>query len=529
MKKIAFLLAFAALFTAFPVFGVEIVPKPVSLSETGGRITISNNISFCVLQDELAPLVPTWSAIYGPLASDVSTAGQDGATVLLDLDGALGPEEYRLTVGADPDRITVCGGGADGVWWGLQTLAQLLIQGASDDGFDLPCLEISDRPAFSYRAGMLDCGRHFFPTESIKRFIDILAMHKLNVFHWSLTNDQGWRIEIRKYPLLTEVGSVRRETMVGLLSNPKGFDGIPHGGFYSQEEIRDIVKYAEQRHVTVIPEIEMPGHATAALASYPELGCRGEGYEVSTSWGVKEDIFCVGKPGTIPFLEDVLDEVCELFPSRYIHIGGDEAPTARWEECPACQAKMKELGLEKAAYLHGYLLKTIEEHLNAKGRRIIGWDEILDAGVTPTATVMSWRGAEGGKRAALQGNDVIMSPNIYLYFDFYQTEDPASKGERTSGYYLPLSKAYSFDPYEDLNDEASRSHIIGIQGQVWTEYIADFDHVQLMFVPRCCALSEDAWNLEKEDAAAFALRVKDVMIPLYEALGVKYADYALDE
>ncbi|MCD8312666.1 MAG: beta-N-acetylhexosaminidase [Bacteroidales bacterium] len=498
--------------------------------ESEKTITVPHNVSFYVLRPQLESLIPAWLEMYEPVAGVKMARTTDKANVLLDFDPTMGPGEYRLGVEKDPDKIIVAGGDVAGVWWGMQSMAQILLQCAYFEGFELPVMEVRDKPAFAYRGGMLDCCRHFFTVDNVKQFIDILAMHKLNTFHWHLTDDQGWRIEIKKYPLLTEVGSVRSETVIGRVGQRDDFeyDGIPHGGFYTQDEIRDIVQYAADRQITVIPEIEMPGHALAALASYPQLGCRGEGYEVSRMWGIFPDIFCAGNPEVLEFLKGVLDEVCELFPSEYIHIGGDEAPTERWEECPKCQAKKQELGLDNVAYLHGYLLKEIEEYLNEKGRKIIGWDEVLDAGVTPTATVMSWRGAIGGKRAAAQGNDVIMTPNTYFYFDYYQTDDPKANGEPLGiGGHLPLSQVYSFDPYEELDADA-QTHIKGIQANLWAEYIAEFDHVQKMILPRYCALSEDAWGSEKEDYDSFRERVKEVMVPLYETLGLTYAEYGFE-
>ncbi len=527
-KKILCLLGFAAA-AALPLSAVEIVPKPVSMEETGGSVSLSGTIEFYASDPELSTLPGTWEEMYAPLAGVKPAKKASKADVLLEIDPALEDEEYSLSVDPASGQVTIAGGSAAGTWWGMQTLSQLLVQGMTAKGFSLPGLSISDKPAFGYRGGHMDCCRHFFTTENVKKFIDILAMHKLNTFHWHLTDDQGWRIEIRKYPRLTEVGSVRKETLVGHLAKDNNtYDGTPHGGFYTQDEIREIVAYAAARQITVIPEIEMPGHALAALASYPELGCRGDGYEVATTWGVFPEIFCAGNPGTVRFLEDVLDEVCDLFPSEYIHIGGDEAPTESWENCPVCQAKKEELGLDDVAWLHGYLLKTIEDYLNARGRKIIGWDEILDAGVTPTATIMSWRGPAGGKRAAKQGNDVIMTPNIYLYLDYYQTDDPQGKGEPLGiGGCVPLSKVYSFDPYDELDEEA-RPHIKGVQANLWAEYIADFDHLQMMILPRYCALSEDAWGSEKEDFASFRQRVGDAVVPLYEILGLNYAPYGFE-
>ncbi len=529
MKKIFPFLIFAALLGACKSPAVEIVPKPVSIETTRDVVQLSKDLTFNVGSSELADLVTVWGETFAPIAGAGETKTKMRADVLLLIDGDLESEEYSLQIADAPNKVVISGGSTAGVWWGLQTLAQILVQSRSDDGFDAPCVSISDKPYFSYRGGMLDCCRHFFSVDEVKRFIDILSLHKLNTFHWHLTEDQGWRIEIKKYPRLTEVGSIRKETIVGFHHESTEYDGTPYGGFYTQDEIRDIVKYAADRQITIIPEIEMPGHSLGALASYPELGCVGKDYEVSPVWGVFPDIYCAGNPKTLQFLKDVYDEVCELFPSEYIHVGGDEAPITRWEECPKCQAKRAELGLEKTEYLHGYLLRAIEEHLNAKGRKIIGWDEVLDADVTPTATIMSWRGPAGGIRAAKQGNHVVMSPNSYYYLDYYQTADHEANGEPLAiGGYVPLSKTYAFEPFDEL-DEEQKQYITGVQANLWTEYVATFDHAQQMVLPRYCGLSEVAWGSEKEDFASFRKRVVDVMVPLYEALGLNYAKYGLDE
>ena len=440
--------------------------------------------------------------------------------VVTRLDKKLGEEEYVLDTRRARPGIT--GGSEAGIYYGKVTLGQI----AEQTGGEVPCLLIKDKPQFAYRGAMLDCCRHFFPLEDVKKFIDIMAEHKLNVFHWHLTEDQGWRIEIKKYPKLTSVGSVRKCTKVGHYRDVElGFDGIEHGGFYTQDECREIVAYAAERHITVVPEIEMPGHASAALAAYPELGCTGGPYEVICNWGIYPDIFCAGKDTVIRFLEGVLDEVCDIFPGEYIHIGGDEAPRDRWKECPDCQAKMKELGYESEAQLQSYIVNTIEAYLNAKGRKIIGWDEILEGGVSQSATVMSWRGAKGGKAAAALGNDVVMAPNSHFYFDYYQTA--SREGEPLGiGGHLNLRKAYSFDPFEDLDDEV-KAHIKGIQANLWTEYIADFDNAEFHLLPRLAALSEVAWNAGgRTDYDAFVERVRKVLVPEYEAAGYTYADFA---
>ncbi|MCQ2144003.1 MAG: beta-N-acetylhexosaminidase [Bacteroidales bacterium] len=451
---------------------------------------------------------------------DLHTSGK----VVKSVSDKLAPEGYVLV--ARKGKVRIKGGSEAGIFYGEQTLRQILKQ---FDG-QVPDLRIEDAPEFSYRGMHLDCCRHFFAVEDVKEYIDIMAMHKLNVFHWHLTDDQGWRAEIKKYPRLTEVGSVRAQTLVGSY-NPNGpYDGIPYGGYYTQDQMREVVAYAAERHITVIPEIEMPGHASAALAAYPELGCMGGPYKVQEIWGIFPEIFCAGKDTTLQFLKDVLDEICGIFPSEYIHIGGDEAPRMSWEACPDCQARMKELGLESEAQLQSYIVKEIEQYLSSKGRRIIGWDEILEGGVEKTATVMSWRGPQGGKAAAKMGNDVVMTPNSNFYFDYFQTAAPEANGEGIGiGGHINLEKVYSFDPYEDL-DEETKSHIKGVQANLWTEYIADKDKLQQRALPRMAAMAEIAWGASnRTDYPAFVGRIKKALLPLYEEEGYEYAGYAFSE
>ncbi len=470
---------------------VSIVPSPVSLELAGENVSVSHDA------------VP--------------------ALVKYSIDETLGAEEYELTISRD--EIAVKAGSEAGVFYAKGTLDQIIAQ--SPDNV-LPCLTVKDKPQFAYRGAHLDCCRHFWTVDEIKTWIDMIAMHKINVFHWHLTEDQGWRIEIKKYPLLTEYGSIRKKTIAGHLFNSTGYDETPYGGFYTQEQVKEVVAYAAERFITVVPEIEMPGHAVAALACYPELGCTGGPYEVWPDWGVSEDVFCIGKEATFEFLENVLDEVCELFPSEYIHIGGDEAPRVRWENCPDCQKRMKEEGLESEAQLQSYLVARIEKYLNAKGKKIIGWDEILEGGVTPTATVMSWRGPEGGIAAAKQGNNVIMAPNSNFYFDYYQTQDPEKNGEPLGiGGHLNLEKCYSFDPFDQL-DENTKNHIWGIQANTWTEYITTFDHVMWMDLPRMAALAEVAWSAERTSYQNFVDRVQTALLPLYEERGYNYAPFAFE-
>ncbi len=400
-------------------------------------------------------------------------------------------EGYRLEVGEN--EVSITASTHAGLFYGLQTFRQLLAAAPSPEAGArrVPAVSIEDAPRFVYRGMHLDVGRHFFPVEFVKRYIDLLAMYKMNTFHWHLTEDQGWRIEIKKYPRLTEVGAFRKETILEKNFDPYVGDRIPYGGFYTQEEIREVVAYAASRYVTIIPEIEMPGHSKAALAAYPELACTEGPFEVATVWGVHEDIYCPSER-TFAFLQDVLAEVMDLFPGRYIHIGGDEAPKRRWEESATAQEVMRREGLADEHELQSYFIRRIEELLLAHGRRLIGWDEILEGGLAPQATVMSWRGTEGGIEAARQGHDVIMTPTSHVYFDYYQGDpnfEPLAIGGLT-----PLEKVYAFEPIPaELTPEQAR-HILGAQGNVWTEYMKTPQYVEYMVFPRLLALAEVVWS-----------------------------------
>lgn len=534
----------------------SIIPEPQKITQTQSVLPISaTEIKVYASTDELKQLAATWAeSIKKPfvagdywtetnfhrivsdvvLPSAVLEKSAKKADVKLSVDKSLAEEQYRLTI--DPkDRIVITGGSVKGVWWGLQSLSQILIESASKaEGGQLKLagLEIEDWPEFAYRGAMLDCCRHFIPFEDVKKYIDIMAYHKLNTFHWHLTEDQGWRIEIKKYPLLTEIGSKREDTLVNHLREKEEnrvYDGHPHSGFYTQEQARELVAYAAARQITVIPEIEMPGHAEAALASYPYLGCRQTGYVTLPVWGVIPEVFCMGRETTFKFFEDVLDEICEIFPGEYIHIGGDECPRDRWKECPDCQRRMKEEGLTEVGQLQGYQLKRVEKYLNAKGRHIIGWDEILESGATPTATVMSWRGPQGGVKAAKMGNKVVMAPNNYFYLDYYQTADPeANKEPLGIGGYVSLEKCWSFDPFDQLT-ESEKSYIYGIQANTWTEYMRGIDRVQFMDLPRFCALSAVSWHKDAQTYPEFLAKVKDSMLKLYQYYGLIYAPYAFEE
>ncbi|WP_297928139.1 family 20 glycosylhydrolase [uncultured Coprobacter sp.] len=453
--------------------------------------------------------------------------------VFFDLDTSIADEGYSLDI--DPSKIIIKASSAAGFYYAVQSLKQMLPIAVYEDKksdsaqkWEVPCVHIDDAPRFSYRGMHLDVARHFFSVDEVKRYIDLLAMHKLNVFHWHLTDDQGWRIEIKKYPKLTEIGSIRKQTMVG--KNFDRYDNTPYGGYYTQDQIRDIVNYAKERFITIIPEVDLPGHMVAALASYPSLGCTGGPYEVQGMWGVHPDVLCAGKEETYEFVTDVLSEVIELFPSRYIHIGGDECPKDRWEKCPLCQARIRKLGLKTdkehtaEERLQSYFMTRVEEFLNENDRQIIGWDEILEGGAAPNATVMSWRGTDGGVQAAKLRHNVVMTPNTYLYFDYYQSEDTQTE-PLAIGSYVPLERVYDFEPVPDTLDNDSKKYILGAQANLWTEYISDFKQVEYMLLPRLDALSEVQWTWpENKNWVSFLDRLQH-NIQVYDLKGYNYGKH----
>ena len=507
---------------------VSLIPKPRKITfgdsylETGTSVSIKSAEELQKQAGYLSGILPEEWAVTAPKDAGLTIELQIDKT--LKVNGQEADESYKLQI--DDDKITITGRTKAGVIDGINTLHQLLLTAPRVGGKKrLPELTIEDYPRFAYRGMHLDVGRHFFPPEFIKKYLDIMALYKFNKFHWHLTEDQGWRIEIKKYPKLTEVGSIRKETLIGHGGRKRSeytYDGKAYGGYYTQAEIKDIVAYAQERGITVIPEIEMPGHSLAALASYPELGCTGGPYEVATHWGVFEDIYCT-KESTFDFLENVLTEVMNMFPSQYIHIGGDEAPKTRWKECPACQRRIKEEGLKDEHELQSYFIRRIEKFLNRHGRSIIGWDEILEGGLAPNATVMSWRGTEGGIEAAKQGHDVIMTPGETCYFDHYQSKN---KNEPLAiGGYLPLEKVYRYEPVPESLNAVEAQHILGAQGNVWTEYMPDSKQVEYMILPRMAALAEVDWtDKKKKDYADFSKRVKE-HFKMYRKLGYNYCDH----
>ena len=451
-------------------------------------------------------------------------------TIILGLDKSITEKEgYELTVSSE--QVTINGQTPNGVFYGIQTLRKSIPATTAGTKIALPAVTIKDYPRFSYRGMHLDVSRHFFPIEFVKKYIDLLALHNMNTFHWHLTDDQGWRIEIKKYPKLTEIGSQRSATVIG--HNSGEYDGTPYGGFYTQEQIKEVIDYAKERYINIIPEIDLPGHMVAALAAYPELGCTGGPYEVEKNWGIFEDVLCIGNDKTMQFIEDVLGEVADLFPYKYVHIGGDEAPRNRWAKCPKCQARIKAEGLKADAKhtaedrLQSYCMQRAEKFLNSKGRQIIGWDEILEGDVAPNATVMSWRGMAGGIEAAKLGHDVIMTPNTYVYFDYYQTADTKDEPDAIGGC-ITLERVYSMEPVpEDLNAE-EKKHIIGAQANLWCEYIPTTKQVEYMVLPRMAALAEVQWTLpEKKDYSDFTKRLPR-LLAFYDRDSLNYGKHVFD-
>ena len=505
---------------------VAVVPRPVALSQGEGAFRITPKTEIRLSPDDTAllrearTLASLFAESFGrPLPV---VAGDIDGTPAIRLHGAdLPPEGYTLHIGTD--GVDIGAGSPAGAFYAVQTLRQLLpsavLEGERAAGTELPETEIRDEPRIGYRALLLDVGRHFFTTEEVKSVIDLMAMHKLNRLQWHLTEDQGWRIEIEKYPELTRKGAFRdRCDMRPAEEGRPEKDPQPYGGFYTQDEIRDIVRYAAERHIQIVPEIEMPGHAMAALASYPRLGCLGESYEVPSQWGVKEDVYCAGRDSTFLFLEDVLGEVIGLFPYEYVHIGGDECPKARWKACPDCQRRIRDEGLADEDALQSYFVKRIERFLSAHGRRLVGWDEIRQGGLSPSAVVLS-RKREQGLRSALEtGNDVIMTPYMNCYFDYYQG-DPETEPLAFGGH-LPLAAAYALDPYEGLSPEQTRQ-IVGVQCNLWGEFVSTLDHARYMLLPRLAAFTDRSWSGGEPDYPDFLRRLSS-MLRLYDACGYEY-------
>ena len=525
-----------------------LVPKPDALEIADGLFELKNGCKISAsegLQNESSYLIKMLGERTGLGFEEAS----NGSIQLLIDPSIEAKEGYSMEV--TPSSILIRGQQAQGVFYGIQSLLQLLGEYPLDDStvFGVPAVRIKDQPNYAYRGMHLDVCRHFFSVEFVKRYLDVMAMHKLNTFHWHLTEDQGWRIEIKKYPGLTEVGGYRNGTIVG--HHPgEANDNEKYGGFYTQDEIRDIVAYAKERHIEVIPEIEMPGHSSAAIAAYPWLSSfpeentiignnmmskssrsiqdAGITKVVQETWGVFDDVYCAGQETTFLFLEDVLTEVMDLFPSALIHIGGDECPKGNWERSPACQERIKNEGLKDEHELQSYFIKRIEKFVNSKGKNIIGWDEILEGGLAPNASVMSWRGTQGGIAAAKEEHMVVMSPTSHCYFDYYQSED-RDKEPLAIGGFLPVEKVYAFDPMPAELDAEKAKYILGGQANLWTEYIATESHAEYMLLPRMTALSEALWtNKANKDFEDFKVRLQDVRED-YDRLGYNYAKHVFED
>jgi hexosaminidase len=504
----------------------NIIPLPQKLVpqkgnfifKKGTAITIENS-SFEPIASLLAENIKTASGN----TSSIKTAKAATTGIVFSTNNSLGEEAYILNISSK--KIDIQAKTSKGAFYALQSLLQLMppqIYSATASSTELsaPNCNIEDAPRFGYRGLLLDVGRYFFSVDAVKRFIDLMAVYKLNTFHWHLTEDQGWRIEIKKYPLLTSISSVRKESMLGHYKDQK-YDKTPHGGFYTQEQIKDVVAYASKKYITIIPEVEMPGHSQAVLAAYPQLGCNQDKiYEVQTKWGVSEDVLCP-REETFTFLQDVLTEVMALFPGQYIHIGGDECPKTQWKQSRFCQDLIKKLNLKNENELQSYFIHRIDQFVTSKGKKLLGWDEILEGGLSPNAMVMSWRGTKGGIEAAKQNHDVVMSPNSYFYIDYYQAN---SKTEPLAiGGFLPLSKCYSFEPdLPELTAEEAK-HVVGIQANLWTEYISTIGYAEYMTYPRALALAEVSWSPKgTKNYENFKTRLKGHM-PSMDAMKINYS------
>ena len=520
---------------------ISVVPYPNAVEFKSGTFNLDGNNSF-FYSDEFDQASINAITSFAEKLSNISgqeynvTEGTGRNGFIFRFEPAIEKEAYRLTISRK--AVVVEASSLNGAVYAIQTIKQMLpveIFGntaAPEADWSLPCCIIDDAPRFSYRGLHLDVSRHFFDADAVKRYLDIMEVHKLNTLHWHLTDDQGWRIEIKKYPKLTEIGSIRNKTIIGHIKTSNKYDHTRYGEgmWYSQDQIREIIDYAASKGITIIPEIDLPGHMLAAITAYPELGCTGGPYEVWGDWGISNDVLCVGKEATMNFLEDVLTEVCDLFPAEYLHIGGDECPKVRWEKCPHCQAKIRELGLKadekhKAEhYLQSYVTARMETFLASKGKKLIGWDEILEGELAPNATVMSWRGVAGGLEAVRMGHDAIMTPNTYFYLDYYQSINKENEPLAIGGY-LPVEKCYSYEPTTEEMTEEEVAHILGVQGNLWTEYIGTEDHLHYMILPRLAALSEVQWCEKDKKCWDRFFDSADEFCAIYEIMGYNYAKH----
>ncbi len=542
-RKILILSVTAALFMACGAAEdktLTVVPYPNEVEIKAGKFNAAGaDFHYSAEFDEGAKAVVSnfaqqLSLVSGSESDATEGVAADGFNFIMD--PSMPDEAYALNVSRK--AVVVRASSLSGVNYAVQTMKQMLPveifgkEAAADKDWRLKCVDINDAPRFGYRGFLLDDARNFFGMEAVKKYLDIMEIHKLNKFHWHLTDDQGWRIEIKKYPKLTEIGSIRKESFVGHPSFSNEFDGTPYGGYYTQEQIKEIVAYAASKGIDVIPEIDLPGHMQAALASYPELGCTGGPYEVLTRWIVSKDVLCAGNENTFEFLEGVLAEITELFPYEYIHLGGDECPKDSWRKCPKCQAKIKELGLKSEGRisaenrLQSYVMERVGAFLAGKGKKIIGWDEILEGEIGKDATIMSWRGTSGGQKAARLGNDVIMSPNSHTYVDRYLAPEIWTEPVAMGGF-VPIERSYGFDPQSGLNDE-EKTHILGVQANMWTEYISETEYLEYMLNPRLAAISEVQWcQPENKDWNRFVASADDICA-IYDLMGYNYSTHVFE-
>ena len=519
----------------------SLIPQPNELKTNAGHFAFNQSTVFYVspeLDKNSLSIIDSFAqnlnAISGFQTTSQPLEGTEALpkkNIVFKANKDIVPEGYELSI--QPDAVIIQASDRSGIFYAIQTLKQLLPtaiygdQPTSDAQWTLPCMEIKDAPRFGYRGLHIDVARHFFPKEEMKKILDLMALHKQNTLHWHLTDDQGWRIEIKKYPRLTEIGSIRNKTMIR--KEWDNYDTTPYGGFYTQEDIKEVVKYAEERCINIIPEVDLPGHMMAALAAYPDLGCTGGPYEVSGQWGVRDDVLCPGKEKTFTFIEDVLTEVMELFPSEYIHIGGDECPKVRWEKCPKCQARIKAEGLKandkhKAEFfLQSYVTARVEKFLNDHGRKIIGWDEIREGGLSKTATLMVWHDPGIAREAIRHGNKVIMTPFESTYL--IRQEGPHPEGpeyEMATFSTIPLQKVYNMNPIPKGLTPEQEKNILGVQGSCWSEYMTTLAKWQYMVFPRMFALAELGWTQpDRKDFTDFKRRL-DRHKPFLDALKINY-------
>ncbi|MBD0255981.1 MAG: family 20 glycosylhydrolase [Cytophagales bacterium] len=523
---ILFLLGCLPVLAQSNVAAPGVVPKPLTVQTTAGTYAMPAQVTIAAAGREEKHVAGLLKDLLAAAGINATVGEAPNASIRLSLaggNGGLAPENYELTV--DASGVAVRGGDGAGLFYGAQTLLQLLPPRATG-AVQVPFVRIQDKPAFGWRGSMLDVARHFFPVEFVKKYIDFLAAYKINTFHWHLTDDQGWRVEIKQYPKLTQVSAFRKESLIGAQQLQKEadfrYDGQPHGGFYTQDQIREVVQYAQDRYITVVPEIEMPGHSVSVLAAYPELACKPGTYETRTLWGVSDDIICPTEQ-SIKFFENVLSEVVPLFPGKYVHIGGDEAPKKVWQESDFVKKLMKREKIDDVEKVQGWFNRRIEKFLTSKGKKLVGWDEILEGGITPGATVMSWRGEKGGIEAAKHGNNVVMSPSSDLYLNFGQNPVPHSPYEPLNiCCYLPLQKVYNYNPLPKELSADQHKYILGVQANLWTEYIRTPERAEYMLFPRLLALAEVAWTPAANKNYDDFLRRAGQQLPRLDAKNILY-------